>query len=188
MDVFDALVTRASAKTYGDTAPSPEHLAQVLQAAVRAPDHGRLRPWRFMVIEGEQRRKLGELMAAAAKRRIPALSDGDLQRERDKALRAPAIILTICRPVPGTKVPDIEQLMAVGAATQNILLALHALGYAAAWKTGEPAYDAGVKQGLGLSADDHIVGFVYAGGGSGATFAPGKPASLQDTLLNFPAG
>lgn len=186
MDAIEALNSRSSAKTYGTAAPTKEHLAQVLRAAVRAPDHGRLRPWRFMVLEGEQRRKLGDLMAASALRRVPGLSEGDLQRERDKALRAPTIIITACRVVPGTKVPAIEQLMAVGAATQNILLALHALGYAAAWKTGEAAYDTEVKKALGFAADDHIVGLVYTGGGSGATFAPGKPASVEDALLEFP--
>jgi len=186
MDALDSLVTRQSAKTYGASAPSKEHLAQVLQAAVRAPDHGRLRPWRFMLIEGDQRRKFGDLLAASALRRVPGLSEGDLQRERDKALRAPLIIVTACRVVPGTKVPAIEQLMAAGAATQNILLALHALGYVAAWKTGEAAYDAEVKKALGFAADDHIVGFVYTGGGMGATFAPGKPASVQDAMLDFP--
>jgi nitroreductase len=188
MDALEALNTRATAKTYGATAPSKEHLAQVLQAAVRAPDHGRLRPWRFMLIEGDQRRKLGELLAASALRRVPGLSEGDLQRERDKALRAPLIIVVACRVVTGTKVPSIEQILAAGAATQNILLALHALGYVAAWKTGEAAYDTAVKQALGFAADDHIIGFVYTGGGAGASFAIGKPASVQDAMLEFPAG
>ena len=188
MDALDALTSRSSAKTYGDASPTREHLARVLQAAVRAPDHGRLRPWRFMLIEGEQRRKFGDLLAASALRRIPGLSEGDLQRERDKALRAPLIIVTACRVVPGTKVPAIEQILAAGAATQNILPALHALGYAAAWKTGEAAYDTEMKKALGLAADDHIVGFVYTGGGAGATFAPGKPASVQDAILDFPGG
>lgn len=186
MDALEALTTRSSAKTYGGQAPSPAQLASVLEAAVRAPDHGRLRPWRFMLIEGDQRLKFGELLAASALRRVPALSPGDLQRERDKALRAPLIIVTICRPVPGTKVPDIEQVLAVGAATQNVLLALHALGYAAAWKTGEAAYDPELKRSLGLAAGDHIVGFVYTGGGAGASFAPGKPAVALDAMLEFP--
>jgi nitroreductase len=137
MDAIEALNTRSTAKTFGDTAPTKEHLAAVLQAAVCAPDHGRLRPWRFMLIEGEQRREFGELLAASALRRVPTLGAGDLQRERDKALRAPLIIVVVARIVPGTKVPAIEQLLAAGSATQNILLALHALGFAAAWKTGE---------------------------------------------------
>ena len=186
MDAIEALNTRATAKTYGETPPTKEQLAIVLQAAVRAPDHGRLRPWRFMIIEGEQRRKLGELLAASALRRVPGLSAGDLQRERDKALRAPLIIVVACRIVPGTKIPVIEQILAAGSAAQNILLALHAMGFAAAWKTGEAAYDPEVKRALGFAADDHLVGFIYTGGGAGATFAQGKPASVQDAMLDFP--
>jgi nitroreductase len=186
MDAIDALNSRSSAKTFGEIAPTKEHLASVLQAAVRAPDHGRLRPWRFMLIEGDQRRKFGEMLAASALRRTPGLGEGDLQRERGKALRAPLIIVVACRIVPGTKVPAIEQLMAAGAAAQNILLALHSLGYVAAWKTGEAAYDTEVKKSLGLAADDHVVGFIYAGGGAGASFATGKAASVEDALLKFP--
>lgn len=186
MELIEALTTRATAKTYGADAPTQEHLAIALQAAVRAPDHGRLRPWRFMLVEGTQRRKFGDLLAASALRRVPGLSEGDLQRERDKAMRAPLVIIVACRIVAGTKVPAIEQLLAAGAATQNLLLALHALGYANAWKTGEAAYDTEVKKALGLAADDHIVGFVYVGGGMGASVSPGKPASVQDAMLDFP--
>jgi nitroreductase len=188
MDALEALNTRATAKTYGENAPTKEHLAQVLQAAVRAPDHGRLRPWRFMLVAGGERRKFGDMLAASAARRTPGLSAGDLQRERDKAQRAPLIIIVACRIVPGTKIPVIEQLLAAGAAAQNVLLALHALGYAAAWKTGEAAYDVAVKRSLGLAADDHLIGFIYTGGGMGATFAQGKSASVQDAMLDFPAG
>lgn len=186
MDSIEALISRSTAKTFGDTAPTKDHLATVLQAAVRAPDHGRLRPWRFMLIEGEQRAKFGEMLAASALRRVPGLSDGDLQRERGKAMRAPLIIVVACRIVPGTKIPAIEQLMAAGAAAQNILLALHTLGYVAAWKTGEAAYDTEVKKSLGLAADDHIVAFIYTGGVAGATFATGKAAGVEDAMLKFP--
>ena len=187
MDAIEALTSRSSAKSFGDMTPTRDHIDTILRAAVRAPDHGRLRPWRFMLIEGEQRAKFGDILAASALRRTPNLSAGDLQRERDKAKRAPVIILVVCRIVPGTKVPAIEQLMAVGAATQNILLGLHNFGYASAWKTGEAAYDPEVKKSLGLNPDDHIVAFVYAGGGLGALFAPGKPAVLEDAMLTFPA-
>jgi len=166
--------------------PTKDHLDTILQAAVRAPDHGRLRPWRFMLIEGNNRKKFGDILAASALRRTPTLSAGDLQREHDKAMRAPLIILVACRAVPGTKVPVIEQILAAGAAAQNILLGLHNFGYAAAWKTGEAAYDPEVKKSLGLAVDDHIVGFVYAGGGLGALFTPGKPARVADAMLEFP--
>ena len=186
MDAIEALTTRSSAKAFGDMPPTQDHLDIILQAAVRAPDHGRLRPWRFMLIQGEQRAKFGDILAASAMRRNPKLSAGDLQRERDKARRAPLIIVVACRAVTGTKVPIIEQILAAGAAAQNILLGLHNFGYAAAWKTGDAAYDPEVKKALGLQADDHIVGFIYAGGGLGALFAPGKPASVQDAMLRFP--
>ena len=186
MDLIEALNTRATAKTYGALAPTKEHLEIALQAAVRAPDHGRLRPWRFMIVDGDRRLKFADLLAAAARQRTPGLSDGDVERVREKSLRAPLLIIVVCRVVPGTKVPAIEQVLATGAATQNLLLALHAQGYAAAWKTGEGAYDAAVKQGLGLAADDHVIGFVYVGGGEGATFSQGKPASVQDAMLEFP--
>lgn len=186
METIEALNARSTAKTYGANAPTEAHLAQVLQAAVRAPDHGRLRPWRFMLISGDQRQKFGEMLAASALRRVPGLSEGDLQRERDKALRAPLIIVVACRVVSGTKVPAIEQLLAAGAATQNILLALHALGYASAWKTGEAAYDTDMKKALGLAADDHIVAFVYTGGVTTAQVSSGKPPSVDDAMLEFP--
>jgi len=186
MDTIQALTSRSSAKSYGDIPPTQDHIATILDAAVRAPDHGRLRPWRFMLIEGAQRKKFGDILAASAMRRNPALSAGDLQREHDKAMRAPLIILVACRVVPGTKVPVIEQILAAGAAAQNILLGLHNFGYAAAWKTGDAAYDPEVKKSLGLAADDHIVGFIYTGGGLGALFAPGKPATVQDAMLPFP--
>jgi len=187
MDTIQALTSRSTAKSYGDIPPTKDHLATILEAAVRAPDHGRLRPWRFMLIEGAQRQKFGDILAAAALRRTPALSAGDLQRERDKAMRAPLVIVVACRAVPGTKVPIIEQILAAGAAAQNILLGLHNFGYAAAWKTGESAYDPEVKKALGFAVDDHIVAFIYAGGGLGALFAPGKPASVQDAMLEFPS-
>jgi nitroreductase len=187
MNVFEAMISRHTAKTYGAATPAAEHVRAALEAAVRAPDHGRLRPWRFLLIQGDQRHQFAGILAASAKRRVPTLSEADLQRERDKALRAPLIIVVACRIVRGTKVPDIEQILAAGAATQNILLALHALGYVAAWKTGEAAYDPDVKTALGLAADDHIVAFVNAGGADGATFAAGKPADAQDAMLTFPA-
>ena len=187
MDTIEAMNSRSSAKAYGDMLPTKDHLATILEGAVHAPDHGRLRPWRFMLIEGTQRKKFGDILAAAALRRTPSLSAGDLQRERDKATRAPLVLVVVCRAVTGTKVPVIEQILAAGAAAQNILLGLHNFGYAAAWKTGDAAYDPEVKKALGLAVDDHIVAFIYAGGGLGALFAPGKAANVADAMLEFPA-
>jgi nitroreductase len=183
MDAIHALLTRSSAKAIGQTRIAQEHLRIALEAAVRAPDHGRLRPWRFMLIEGDDLRQFGEVLVEAAQRRNPQASEGEIAREREKAARAPHIIVVVCRVVASAKVPEVEQILAAGAAAQNVMLALHAQGYGAAWKTGAPAYDVGVKTAIGLAATDHIVGFIYAGGD--ATFAPGKRATVEEAMLPF---
>jgi len=116
-----------------------------------------------MLVEGEQRRKFGELLAASARRRVPGLSDGDLQRERDKAMRAPVIVVAAATVHRGHKIPEVEQIASAAAATENIMLAARALGYGAMWKTGTPAYDPQVKQALGFDPDNEIMGFLYLG-------------------------
>jgi nitroreductase len=86
-----------------------------------------------------------------------------LERERKKPLRAPLVLVVAAHITPNPKIPPVEQLLAAGAAAQNILIASHALGFGAAWKTGNAAYDAQVKEALGLQASDEIAGFLYIG-------------------------
>ncbi len=185
MQAIEALLTRTSAKTIGQREVTARDLHTVLEAAVRAPDHGRLRPWRFMLVRGADLERLGAILETALRKRGGGVSEGDLARERDKTRRAPLIVIVICRVNHGTKVPEIEQVLATGAAAENMMLALHALGYGAMWKTGAPAYDPFVKQSLGLAVEDHIVGFIYAGGDP--TYVPGKTARVEDALLPFPS-
>jgi nitroreductase len=163
MDVIEAIETRRTVGKLVDPAPDEAALARAFRAAMTAPDHKRLRPWRFLVIDGEARKGLGALMAKALKRRKPETSDEDLARESSKSLRAPMIIASIARIKTDTGVPEVEQLLATGAATQNLILALHAQGFGTAWKTGAGAYDAIVTSGLGLAPDERVVGFIYAG-------------------------
>jgi nitroreductase len=162
MDALGVILTRASAPRFYEPGPTPDQLKQILEAAVRAPDHGRLEPWRFVVLEGEARERLGKAMADALRRQAPDTSPEALEREAAKALRAPTIVAVAARISVG-KIRDIEQILAVGAAVQNMLLAAHALGLGAAWKTGAAAYEPNVKTAIGLLADDHIVAFVYLG-------------------------
>lgn len=176
MDAIEAIETRRSIGRLVDPAPDDAALGRAFRAAVTAPDHKRLRPWRFLVIAGDARNALGALMAASLKRRKPETVDDDLARESSKALRAPMIIASIARIRTDTGIPEVEQLLAVGAATQNLILALHAQGYGTAWKTGAGAYDTIVTQGLGLAPDERIIGFVYAGSIS----APPPPATPPD--------
>jgi nitroreductase len=172
MDAMELLLGRESATRLAPPGPDRAVLDTILRSALRAPDHGRLRPWRFVVIPEDKRARFGEVMAESMRRREPDASAEALQREREKAMRAPTIIVVAGHVQRGHKIPEVEQLSSTAAAAQNVMLAANALGFGAMWKTGAPAYDSTVKQALGLAADDEIVGFIYlgtqVGGGSPA--------------------
>ena len=172
VDAIEALTTRTSPAGLVAPAPDPASLERMLQAAVRAPDHGRLRPWRFIIIEGDAREAFGDGLAAALRRREPEVPEPALAKERGKPLRAPMIIVVAARMREHRGVPGVEQIVASGAAAQNMLVAAHALGYGGFWRTGAAAYDDEVKRALGLSPQDAIVGFVYLGTPAGAPVAP----------------
>jgi nitroreductase len=163
MDAIDAIATRRTVGKLIEPAPNEAALARAFQAAMSAPDHKRLRPWRFLVIAGDARKALGALMAGSLKGRKPETTAEDLEREAGKSLRAPMIIASIAKVKADSGIPEVEQILSVGAATQNLMLALHAQGFGTAWKTGAGAYDPAVRSGLGLAADERIVGFIYAG-------------------------
>lgn len=163
MQAIDALQQRRSAKTLAAPAPDEGALDLILRSAAAAPDHGRLRPWRFIVIQSDGLARFGELLAQHLRRMHPGSSEETLQRERQKAFRAPMILVVAAICTPGAKIPVIEQILSAGAAAQNVMLAAHALGFNSMWKTGGPAYDEQVKIALGLEAKDAIVGFMYLG-------------------------
>ena len=182
MQAIDVLLERRSAKALTDPAPDAGALELLLESAARAPDHGRLRPWRFIVIRGTARERLGELMADQLRRRQPAATAESLQRERQKALRAPLIVVVAAVCNAAAKIPPIEQILAAGAAAQNIMLAATALGFGAMWKTGDAAYDDTVKVALGLEAADAIVGFLYLGTAPAAAVPPPARGQWQDRV------
>jgi len=163
MDALELLHTRASAVKLQEPGPGADHLDAIFRSAVRAPDHGRRRPWRFLVIANAHRERFGDVMAELLKADKPDTPPDMLQKEREKALRAPLIIVTVARIKADDKIPEVEQLLSAAAAAQNIMLAAHALGYGAMWKTGDAAYDVRMKRALGLEAGDSIVGFIYIG-------------------------
>jgi nitroreductase len=163
MQAIDALLGRYSARSLTEPAPDEAALGLILGSAVRAPDHGRLRPWRFIVIRSDDRAAFGELLADHTRRTKPSVSNDALERERRKAFRAPLIVVVAAIVTPEGKIPAIEQILSAGAAAQNMLHAAFALGFNAVWKTGGPAYDDLVKAALGLQAKDAIVGFMYMG-------------------------
>lgn len=162
MEVLEAIARRSSPLSLGVAPLTDEMVQTLIEAAVRAPDHGRMTPWRFVVIAGDARKRLGAAMRDSLARRDPAASEAALDGEAAKALRAPTIIVVAARIGEG-KIPPAEQVMAVAAGVQNMILAAEALGLGAMWKTGAAARDAAVKQALGLLADDEIVALLYLG-------------------------
>jgi nitroreductase len=183
MDALDLLLTRESALKLDAPAPSEADLDKMFESAVRAPDHGRLRPWRFVVIEGDKRGRLGDLMAESMRRRMPDASEETLDRERVKPMRAPTIVVAAAHVQKGHRIMECEQIAAAAAAAQNIMLAAHALGYGAMWKTGEPAYDPEVKTALGLEAGDEIMGFLYLGTNTGTSSPAPRPAARDQVTV-----
>lgn len=181
MQAIDLLLTRRSARTLAEPAPDAAALELIFASAVRAPDHGRLRPWRFVVVREAARARLGELLAAHLQRSHAQVLPETLERERSKAFRAPLIVVIGAQVNSTVKIPVIEQVLAAGAAAEAMMLAAVALGFNAMWKTGSAAYDATVKQALGFEPHDAIVGFLYLGTELG-TAAPETPSPWQDLV------
>jgi nitroreductase len=163
MDAVKLLLERASAVKLQEPGPTQEELDTMLRSALRAPDHGRLRPWHFIVISGDERARFGLLLTEALKAREPGATQETLDREQQKALRAPVIVVVAARIKPSATIPEVEQIISAGTAAEHIMLAAQALGYGAMWRTGAPAYDARVKEGLRLQASDAIISIMYIG-------------------------
>jgi nitroreductase len=184
MQAIDALLTRRSARALTEPAPDAQALELIFASAARAPDHGRLRPWRFIVVRGDGRERFGTLLAEHLRATHPNTAPESLQRERQKAFRAPMIVVVAAHYSAGGKIPPVEQLLAAGAAAHAMMLAADALGFAAMWKTGGAAYAVAMKRALGLEAEDAIVGFMYLGTEAGER-APVPRSEWRDLVREF---
>lgn len=161
----DLLLRRRSAKARRMTAPGPDagELEKILRAGMRVPDHGKLAPWRFIVVEGEAQTRLGKAVFEAY-----AEETDDGGSEKHKSLQgfpsqAPVLIVVTSRIKADGPIPKWEQRLSAGAACQNMIIATHAMGYKAAWLTGFAAYSPGVKKALQVPVDDRIAGFLFLG-------------------------
>lgn len=163
MDALTLLTQRNSEPKLTLPGPDREALHKIIQAGLRAPDHGRLHPWRFIVFETKARYRLGELFAEALMLRKPDASEEEIKKAAEAPLRAPLIVAVIARQLDHPKVPKIEQLLSAGCAAHGILLAAQALGFGAIWRTGDNSYDAHVNAGLELMPDELLVGYIYIG-------------------------
>lgn len=163
MDALEALHSRVSVPRLAGPVPTQEQIQALFKAALRAPDHAWLRPWRFLLVQGEGLAALGQIFARAALSDTPALDPPALERIQALAQRAPMMIVAISCRQAHDKVPGIEQDLSCAAAVSNMLVAAHAMGIGAVWRTGWLAYHEVVRQGLGLAEHEQLIAFLYLG-------------------------
>jgi nitroreductase len=183
MTELDFLRRRRSvpSRLLGEPGPTPDQLLGMLTEAVRVPDHGKLAPWRFLRISGENRHVLGEILVARALQRDPAAPPAVLDKERQRFSFAPVVVAVIGRLTPGHKVPEQEQLLSGGAVCFALLQAAQALGFGAQWLTGWGAYDPVVTGRLGLQPAEVVLGFIHIG--TAAEAAPERQRPDAAALL-----
>ncbi|RSU57028.1 nitroreductase [Sphingobium yanoikuyae] len=158
------LQTRRSGKPRDLIAPGPDHaqLRQILEVALRTPDHGKLAPWRFVIVPQDKREKLAALLEAAYRAEKPEAGRLEIEAMHQFAHQAPTLVVALSKPVAGSKIPVWEQELSAGAAIMNLLHATHALGFAGGWLTGWPSFNDDVRDAFG-SADERLAGFVFIG-------------------------
>lgn len=176
-DILQFLQQRNSSPKLTEPAPSASQMEEIFRAALRAPDHAWLRPWRFITITGARREAFGELLERSLVERNPDADESARTKARNAPLRAPALVVVVVNISEHPKVPAIEQRLSAACAAQAILLATEACGFAGIWRTGDNAFDRAVMDGLGLSASEEITGFLYLGSRQGRA----KPLPELDT-------
>ena len=187
MDSLDFLNARRStpSRQLGEPGPDAAQLQQLLTAAIRVPDHGKLTPWRLLLIRGDARARLGERLAEIHQRKEPGIADATLTKDRERYTFAPVIIAVIARiDAQHPKIPQQEQLLSASCVAYNLLLGAQALGFGAQWLTGWAAYDADAGALLGLSAQERIVSFVHIGTAREAAQERLRPA-LADVVSEW---
>lgn len=175
--VSEFLLNRTSEPRLEAPAPDAATLERAFSCAARAPDHALLRPWRYLIIEGEGLQSLGDLFASTCANNS---DEQEIEKLRRAPLRAPMIIVGIASPTQHPKVPEVEQVMSAAAGMSFLELALQEAGYGVMWRTGKPAYNAQVHKGLGLEESESIVGFLYTG-----TVSSPKPSVPRPETVDF---
>lgn len=158
------LHTRRSGRPREMVAPGPDaaQLAEILAAAARTPDHGKLFPWRFVAVETNQRQALADVLARALPEAIPDASAAHYAKALEFAHQAPSLVVVVSAPVVGHKIPQWEQELSSGAAAMNLLLGAHAMGFVGGWITGWPAYSPSVTKAF-CAPGERIAGFMFIG-------------------------
>lgn len=152
-----------SAKAMKGPGPTAEQIRTLIACATRVPDHGKLTPWRFVIFEGDARAEFGEVLVRAVKSTEPDAGDERVAQERNRLLRAPAVVAVISRVREGIPIPEWEQILSAGAACQTLCIAAHAMGFVANWITEWYAYHPQVREAMGLKSGERVAGFIYLG-------------------------
>ena len=161
MDALNLLLNRHSCARLTTPAPSGEALDNILKSGLRAPDHGTLTPWQFILFEGEGRERLGTLLGDAA--RLRGDDDDSISKSEQAPLRAPLVVAVASRFQDHPKVPKLEQELSAGCALMAMQMAAQAQGFNGIWRSGWFIFDEHIRQGLGLGEQDQLVGFLYLG-------------------------
>lgn len=182
------LKTRRSGKSKNMTAPgpSPSQLEEILSIGLRVPDHGKIAPWRFVVVEGDARERFSRSLVELYKAEKPNAPVLELQAISDFPLAAPVMVAVLSRVNRERTIPAWEQELSAGAACQNMLLAAHAMGFHAQWLTGWPAYADGVVERLGGTDGDKIAGYLFFGTVDGACLKERPRPALSDVSWSLP--
>lgn len=164
-ETLDLLRRRRSVAPHflGEPGPTSGELEALLAIAARVPDHGRLFPWRFLVIEGEARHRLGATIAAIFQADNPDADADRIATERNRLARAPLVVGVVSRASPHVKIPEWEQILSAGAVAMNLVIAANAMGFATSWLTEWFASDRRVLDGLGLAPEERIAAFIHIG-------------------------
>lgn len=185
MDAVEAIRERRMLPRVGEQAPSRDEIAELLELAVRAPNHHRTEPWRFIVLAGAERERLARAMRDEA---VASGTDDDraMHDARAKVDRAPVIVVFTYVPSDDPKVVEQEELVSTAMAMHNFLLAAYAKGLGAMLRTGPAAYHSAVAEHLDLAPNERVVGFVYLGYPTGARDRTERePADSRTRWLGF---
>jgi nitroreductase len=171
----ETLLTRQSYWPLVEPGPDDAELNLIFDAALRAPDHGRLRPWRFAFVRGDARNELAEVLVDIAAARSPDEPCSAHEHRRQKAFAAPVIIVLGAAISKVNGIPESEQILSAGAAAMNMLNAIHALGYGGFWATGADCYDPEIQAALDFEPTDRILGFLFVGSPKSHERSPLRP-------------
>ncbi|UAA40447.1 NAD(P)H nitroreductase [Paraneptunicella aestuarii] len=181
MDALDLLLNRRSNGRLKEPAPDAKSLQNILDAALRVPDHAGLTPWRFIVCTGEGLDRLGSLFQEAA--RYHEMSQADIERASSLPTRAPMVIIAIMTYSEHPKVPRVEQIASAACTVQAMQMTAVAQSFSGIWRTGVYAQSEFVKQSLGLNQDDEILGFLYLG--TPVSSLPEKTGKNHDGYVEY---